>query len=391
MKRTSTRLIVVDHRAILMAVLAFAAIVGFLGFSRESSTKDVAAQPTALGRLAYDRTDFTTSGFGYIAIASSNSDGTGTTTLADAGVPPIYNNNPSWNSVGTKIVYETDNEIWVMNSDGSGKVNLTNTQTGIASERDPSWSSTGKIAYERNSEIWTMDANGTMQAPFPGITQPIPADPAYSPDGTKLAFQSGGDIWIINTDGTNERRLTGPNYYDSGPAWSPDGTKIIFSKGGSGISVINIDGTSELALTNGIGDRAPSWSNDGTKIAYVRRGTSINGLDGIYTMDAVGGNQIRTLADNPTSPGRTEHNNPAWQPVAVQPNTVIISGRINRNGESLAGVTVNLSGSATMAATTNVLGEFSFGNLPSGGSYTVTPTLANHIFTPSRKIFNGVT
>ena len=82
MKRTSTRLIVVDHRAILLAVLAFAAIVGFLGFSRESSTKDVATQPTALGRLAYDRTDFTTSGFGYIAIASSNSDGTGTETPA---------------------------------------------------------------------------------------------------------------------------------------------------------------------------------------------------------------------------------------------------------------------------------------------------------------------
>jgi len=370
-----------------MISLVFSAIVGFMGFSQRSSSKNAVARPTALGRLAYDRTDYTTSGFGYIALASSNSDGSGTETLAGAGVPPLYNNNPSWKSDGTKIVYESDNEIWVMNADGGGKVNLTNTPTGTASERNPSWSVNDKISYERDSQIWTMNSNGTGQVPFTAITQPSPSAPAYSPDGTKLAFQSGGSIWIINTDGTNERRVTVSAVNYSAPAWSPDGSKIILAKSGIGIYVINVDGTNEIALTNGAQDSAPSWSNDGTKIAFVRRGTSVNG---IYTMDAVGGNQLRILADNPNNPGRSEHNNPAWQPVALQPNTVIISGRITRNGESLAGVTVNLTGSETLAATTNALGEFNFGNLPSGGSYTVTPTLANHIFTPPRKIFLGV-
>lgn len=388
MKRTSTRSIIFGHRSILTMAMVFSAIIGFMGITRSSSTKDAVAQPTALGRLAYDRADFTTSGIGYISLASSNSDGTGVLNLAGAGVPPIYNVSPSWKADGTKIVYETDNEIWSMNADGSQKVNLTNTLTGIASERNPSWAPNGKIAYERDPQIWTMNADGTGQTPFTAITQPSPAAPAYSPDGTKLAFQSGGDIWVINTDGTDEHRVTISAANDSGPAWSPDGTKIIYAKEGSGISVINIDGNNEAALTNWGQDSAPSWSNDGTKIAFVRRGTTSNG---IYTMDAVGGNQIRIRADNPTNPGRTEHNNPAWQPVPLQPNTVIISGRITRNGESLVGVTVNLTGSETVAATTNSLGEFNFGNLPSGGSYTVTPTLANHIFTPVRKIFNSAT
>ncbi|MBK9437871.1 MAG: PD40 domain-containing protein [Chloracidobacterium sp.] len=386
MNRTSTSSMILGHRTIVTIALVFVAIVGFGVLSQRSSTKDAVAQPTALGRLAYDRTDFASGGFGYISVATSNSDGTGTAVLAGAGVPPIYNNNPSWNSSGTKIVYETDNELWVMNADGSGKANLTITALPTA-EHNPSWSPADKIAYERDGQIWTMNSNGTAQAAFAAITQPSPAAPAYSPDGTMLAFQSGGNVWVINSDGTNESRVTFNNDTNSGPAWSPDGTKIIFARAGTGISVVQIDGTNEIPLTNNGEDSSPSWSNDATKIAFVRRGTTVNG---IYTMDAVGGNQLRVLADNPLNPGRSEHNNPAWQPVVLQPNTVVISGRIARNGESLAGVTVNLTGSETSTATTNALGEFNFGNLPSGGSYTVTPTIANHIFTPARKIFSGV-
>jgi Tol biopolymer transport system component len=384
MIRTSIKFDLGCQRTVLMIAFVFAAIIGFMGFSQRSSTKDAVFQPAALGRLAYDRTDYTTGGIGYIALASSNSDGTGTATLAGAGVPPIYNNNPSWKADGTRIVYETDNEIWVMNADGSQKVNLTNTPTGTASERNPSWSPTGKIAYERDTQIWTMNADGTGQTPFTAIAQPSPAAPAYSPDGTKLAFQSGGDIWIINADGTNEHRVTISAANDSGPAWSPDGTKIIFAKVGTGISIINIDGTNEIALTNWGQDSAPSWSNDGTKIAFVRRGGTANG---IYVMDAVGGNQIRILADNLTNPGRTEHNNPAWQPTAVTPNTVIISGRITRSGQGLVGVSVALTGTSALNTSTNSLGEYRFEGLSMNGEYTVRPSLSGHIFTPAGRSF----
>ena len=383
MKRISTSFFGVDHRTILVAVLALASVIGFFGYAQRSSSKEAIVQPTAVGKLAYDRIDFNTSGMGYISVATANSDGTGVATIAPAGVPPLASTDPSWKADGTKIVYTSDSEIWVMNADGSGKANLTSNGFTFI-ERNPSWSVNDKIAYERDTQIWTMNSNGTGQVQFTAITQPSPSAPAYSPDGTKLAFQSGGSIWIINTDGTDERRVTVSAVNYSAPAWSPDGSKIILAKSGIGIYVINVDGTNEIALTNGVQDSAPSWSNDGTKIAFVRRGTTNNG---IYTMDAVGGNQIRILADNPNNPGRSEHNNPAWQPVALQPNTVVISGRITRNGEGLSGVTVNLTGTTGSDTTTNSLGEFRFEYLPQTGSYTIKPTLANHIFTPVQRTF----
>lgn len=367
------------HRASVIFVVVTLIIVSII-LTRPSESK-VAAQPAALGKLAYDRTDFTTSGMGYITLASANSDGTGQTNLATAGVPPIYNNNASWNSLGTKIAYECDNDIWVMNADGSGKINLT-TNGPSPSESSPSWSIGGKIAYERGGQIWTMNEDGGGQSAFSAITQAMPTAPAWSPDGSKLAFASGGDIWVINSDGTGERRVKQDSPIDADPAWTPDGNKLVYSKDILGIMTIFLDGTGETRLTVNPGDGKPAVSNDGTKIAFVRRGTSANG---IYVMNAVGAHQIRILADNPINPGRTEHNNPTWQPVAVTPNTSIISGRITRNGESLGGVLVNLSGAAAGSVTTNSLGEYRFENLARSGNYTITPSLSNHLFTPARR------
>ena len=69
MNRTSTSSMILGHRTIVTIALVFVAIVGFGVLSQRSSTKDAVAQPTALGRLAYDRTDFASGGFGYISAA----------------------------------------------------------------------------------------------------------------------------------------------------------------------------------------------------------------------------------------------------------------------------------------------------------------------------------
>jgi Tol biopolymer transport system component len=381
-------------RTIFVTGLLMIALFGFYSLTETARMQSNALtadslpeQNLALGKLAFQRLNFFTSGSANVSLLAVNADGTGLTTLAAAGSPPLFCGEPAWSSDGAKIAYVQDSDIWVMNADGSNKINITNNSFGI-SERNPSWSATGKIAYERESQIWTMNPNGTNQAPFTAITQPSPLAPSWSPDGSKMAFTSGGDIWAINADGTNERRVTTNSTTDADPAWSPDGAKIIFGKGGSGIAIINFDGTNETNLTNGATDGKPAWSNDGTRIAFVRR-DGANG--GIFTMNANGANQIRIVADQLSQPGRNENDNPAWEPVPIVPNTFIISGRITRVGASLSGVTVNLTGTATAMTTTDPLGNFQFGNLPQGGNYTITPVLANHIFTPPRRVFTNLT
>jgi Tol biopolymer transport system component len=390
----ANRSIVFDSRRVIFIICLLTAVVaGFLSLTRQAAMQSDAAPvfdrpalPDALGRLAFQRLNFFTSGSANVSLLAVDANGANLTTLAAAGTPPLFCGEPAYSPDGAKIAYVQDSDIYVMNADGSNKINITNNNFMIV-ERNPSWSAvTNKIAYERASQIWTMNTDGSNQTQFSAVTQPSPLAPAWSPDGSKMAFASGGEIWVINADGTNERRVTNNATADADPAWSPDGAKIIFGKGGSGIAVVNLDGTNETNLTDGATDGKPAWSNDGTKIAFVRRSGSGSG---IFTMDANGGNQIRIVADQSSQPGRNENDNPAWQPVPVAPNTFIISGRITRSGAGVSGVTVNLIGSETASTTTNAQGEYRFENLPQGGSYTVTPTLVNHIFTPPRRIFTN--
>jgi Calx-beta domain-containing protein/carboxypeptidase family protein len=71
-------------------------------------------------------------------------------------------------------------------------------------------------------------------------------------------------------------------------------------------------------------------------------------------------------------------------------NQHTISGQITRGGSPLSGVTVTLTGTESGSTTANASGNYSFANLDAGGSYTVTPTLANNTFTPPSATINGL-
>ncbi len=90
----------------------------------------------------------------------------------------------------------------------------------------------------------------------------------------------------MNADGTDQMRLTTNAAADRSPAWSPDGTKIAFASkrtGNGDIYVMNADGTGQRRLTtNAAADRSPDWSPDGTKIAFASKRT---GNGDIYVMD----------------------------------------------------------------------------------------------------------
>ena len=169
-------------------------------------------------------------------------------------------------------------EIFVVDSDGTNPVNLTKS-TGA--DVDPAFSADGsKIAFTSsrtgNSEVFVMNADGSGQTNItnsPGSE----SEPAWSPDGSKIVFTRfisgvGGQIWVMNADGTNQVLLAGQRSYcggNSSPAWSPDGARIaFFSVRACSLHtfVMNADGSGQTNLGEG---QNPAWSPDGTRLVVA--------------------------------------------------------------------------------------------------------------------------
>ena len=94
---------------------------------------------------------------------------------------------------------------------------------------------------------------------------------------TKIAFTSlrdgNSDIYVMDGDGRNQRRVTENPARDRLPAWSPDGKKIAFVSNRNNVNkdhmqiwVIDADGKNPIRLTDGLVDTYPDWSPDGTKL-----------------------------------------------------------------------------------------------------------------------------
>lgn len=125
-------------------------------------------------------------------------------------------------------------------------------------------------------DIHVMRADGTGQRHLVSLGTEIYFNaqaPAWSPDGSKIAYESFDDfdIHIINVDGTGRFRLTHNDGIDRVPTWSPGGTRIAFTSSHN-LYVIGADGSGQVRLTDegliGGGAWSPSWSPDGTRIAF---------------------------------------------------------------------------------------------------------------------------
>lgn len=170
-----------------------------------------------------------------------------------------------------------------------------------------------RIAYVNGGLISAMGFDGGGHSPtHVGNSPAAGGHPCFSPDGTKIVFDSGNQIWVMNNDGTNKQQLTtlGQNLM---PAWSSDGTKIAFSSNRTGlfqIFVMNPDGTGQTNISNSTNsnDRLPAWSPDGTKIAFVRSPLSLNPILKIWTMSSSGSGQIQITS----GPGFDER--PSYSP-----------------------------------------------------------------------------
>ena len=138
----------------------------------------------------------------------------------------------------------------------------------------------------------------------------------------------------MNPDGTNPIQLTeDPWASDEGPAWSPDGTQIAFSSDRDGdyeIYVMNPDGTNPIQLTHNLWeiDFAPAWSPSGTKITFSSFNHILNA--DVYVMNADGSDLIN-LTENKSADDFVSSWHPTPLAVSTEEKLGTLWGRIKQN------------------------------------------------------------
>lgn len=201
------------------------------------------------------------------AVFVMDADGSNLTQLTDYSIGA---ENPAWSPDGNRIAFAAikDGGIYTINADGT---NLTRIVY--------------KTAYDEYTDTWNIVANDY---------------PSWSPDGSKIVYQSFGDedsgttvananIYVVNSGGGTPTGLTSDLFYEGMPSWSPDGSKIAFvffryestNYGNYQILTMNTDGSNKVQWTNSDitwNNLNPDWSPDGTKILFTGDGDEHQGV-----------------------------------------------------------------------------------------------------------------
>jgi Tol biopolymer transport system component len=223
--------------------------------------------------------------------------------------PRRFSVDSDWSPNGQLIAFDTRgrknvSQIYLMGADGSGVTQLTR---GAGIQRSPGWSPDGtRLAIEADwgaralQGIWIVsasDPDGVTQAEAQRVTTlpkgaDVDSEPKFSPDGSMIAFtrfksfeKRKSALHVVATNGTGLRRLTPWKLNASHPDWSPDGQRIAFDSGDvqlpknkGDIYVMRADGSARTRLTDSPRiregrpfkqDGNPVWSPSGTMIMYI--------------------------------------------------------------------------------------------------------------------------
>jgi Tol biopolymer transport system component len=317
--------------ALIISVCLMAAAAAVPVFRTKAVGRKIESNSlVALAAKTNGKLAFSTTRDGNSEIYTMNPDGSGQTRLT---FNAALDSDPAWSPDGTRLLFvstrDGNEEIYVMNADGSSQTRLT---ANIALDRQPVWSPDGaQIAFasnrsaEGNFNIFVMNADGSNQVNISnGGASADFQEPDWSPDGTHIACSQAAvqgathgpyGVLLMNTNGSNQTRLTAANNVDINPRWSPDGTRLTFSSNRAGnfgsleVFVMNADGSLQARLTNNVGENSrPFWSPDGTKIAFQsNKGLSFD----IYVMNTDGSNQSAVALNS------TDEFQPVWQGVSI--------------------------------------------------------------------------
>ncbi|MCC6490515.1 MAG: Tol-Pal system beta propeller repeat protein TolB [Candidatus Hydrogenedentes bacterium] len=204
-------------------------------------------------------------------------------------------------------------EIYVADYDGANETQLTkHGSISILPAFSPDGSKIAYVSYkDRYQFLYIYDlASGKSTALSKEVG--MNSAPAWAPDGKRLAMvlskDANSEIYLVNADGSNKQRLTNNAAVDSSPCFSPDGRQIAFvsERGGNPqIHVMDVTGGNPHRVSfQGGKAYDPAWSPDGKSIAYVVE-TGGAGFE-IYVMNADGSNPRQLTA----SGGSNE--SPSW-------------------------------------------------------------------------------
>jgi len=152
------------------------------------------------------------------------------------------------------------------------------------------------LAKKGTTNIYEIDLNSKVKKEMTNSSGGIDTSPSYSPDGKYILFNSdragaSSQIYIMDRDGSNIKKISAGQGSYRTPIWSPDGKWIAFTKisGSFYIGIMKPDGSDERLLTSSRLEEGPSWAPNSRTVIFSRQKNT--GENKLYAIDIDGNNE----------------------------------------------------------------------------------------------------